>query len=421
MHNKIRALILLLLLSPSVVITIYGSEIDIRSCGAVIITTKGAGSGFILKGGFIITNAHVIKPDNEIIISTIKKDYYVNQLYYFNPYIDLAIIKVDGLPKEDGLSLFNYETELLEDTINAILLKTADVSNVETYKTENITLHPYPEVNKFSYRIFLNQYYSDYKLINGNSGSPILYKDKVIGVVVSGLINSDTSYLSSTFISTEYIQYIIKNIDKFKPFTITNIPSKCKIYSPSGRIIGYTDLSSDDNYINFSGNVELNIDELNIFLNLKNNKPDGLSRVKSNNNTIYELNYSGGKQHGVIKIYSPLNYVRIVGKFENGLPVGNWNLFDANNKLISSLPNNKITLFEYFEDYIKALSTEYIFVYNKNGYAFTPSKFREIFIEEVKRYLNNEKLLENFDKIIAPFGRTDLDLIAEKAFNSSKK
>lgn len=421
MHNRIRALVCLLILSPSLVTTLYGSEFDIRSCGAVIITTKGAGSGFILKGGFIITNAHVIKPDNEIVISTVKKDYYTNQLYYYNPYVDLAIIKVDGLPKEDGLSLFNYETELLEDTIDAILLKTANVGNVESYMTENITLHPYPEVNKFSYRIFLNQYYSDYKLINGNSGSPILYKDKVIGVVVSGLINSDTSYLSSTFISTEYIQYIIKNIDKFKPFTITNIPTKCEIYSPSGKIIGNTDLSSDANNIYFSGNVELNIDELNIHLKLKNNKPDGLNRVKSNNNTIYELNYSGGKQNGEIKIYSPLNYVRIVGKFENGLPVGNWNLFDANNKIISSLPNNKITLFEYFEDFIETLSTDYILVYNKNGYVFTPSKFREVFIEEVKRYFKNGILLENFDKIFNPFGKTDLDLIAEKAFKNSKK
>jgi V8-like Glu-specific endopeptidase len=419
---KLKNCLFLLLILILTVPNLWGNEFDYKSYGVVIKSTNGVGSGFILKGGYVITNAHVVNSNTELIISTVNKDYYSNQLYYFNQYVDLAIIKVENLPKDIGLNLFDYRNGEIGDTLNAQILRTVTYGDVETFKTDPITIKKYSSGSSFSNRVYLNQYYSEYKFSYGNSGSPILVNDEVIGVVVGALHTQENPYIKGTIISTEYLQYIINNIRNFESFSVNKIPAETKIYSPVGEVVGISDLTTLD-YINYSGYVDLNVEGLSIHLPIKNNLTHGLLKINRGKQSLIELNFNTGKQNGEIEIFSSLNYVRIKGMFENGLPIGNWQIFNGYHEPIERILYEKLTLFHLYEDLVNEISTSYIFTYKKDGFNFIPSKFRIFFLAEIKQILQAKKLMDNWEMVFSLppcFYKEKLDAIAQSALNNSR-
>lgn len=81
-------------------------------CGGI-----GAGSGFITEGNLVITNAHVVAgARNPLVIEG--DDQLVAEPIWFNPELDVAILRVDGL---DGPPLQLLNNEVGRGTAGAVL------------------------------------------------------------------------------------------------------------------------------------------------------------------------------------------------------------------------------------------------------------------------------------------------------------
>lgn len=407
---------------------------DNNSDGVVIKTTYGIpetsvmGTGCILKGGYVITCAHIIRSNKnikEILISTIDSEYYCNQLYYIDRFVDLALLRVDNLPKDIGFELHDYEDgKITNSVIEAEILKMEIIGNPMTFKKEPIIISKFEDDSSYAFlnSILLSGYNTIYEVKPGNSGSPIIFDNKIIGMVFGGIPFCKIPYLNGAIISTEYLTYIIKHIEDFKPFSINNIPEKTQIYSLSGTVIGNSNLIETEKS-KLTGNVDLSYDSSSVHFSIKENLLNGLLKIQIGNIPFIEINFNDGEKNGEIKIFSLLNYLRIKGEFENDIAIGDWKIYNGYNEQIASVPYDQLNLYHLYEDLVRATSTEYILKYKKDGMNFSPSKFITYFVDDLRIKLENEKLSNNFEvifKLPSCLELENLDRLANSALEYSK-
>ncbi|MEH0155226.1 trypsin-like peptidase domain-containing protein [Limibacter armeniacum] len=142
-------------------------------------TNTGHGSGFaISEDGYIITNFHVVADVDtlEVILSNNEK--YEAKLINFNSERDLALLKIDHTIKPLPLS---KESVKLGASVIAIGTP-ADIALGQTLSKGMIS-----GKRKIDEKQYLQ---SDVSISPGNSGGPLLYEGKVIGIVDAKMVGN---------------------------------------------------------------------------------------------------------------------------------------------------------------------------------------------------------------------------------------
>ena len=138
----------------------------------VIYSGNYEGSGFAIGSNTVVTNAHVIGNQNDIIVKAYSGQEYNASIYLFNEALDIAILSVDNaefIPLEIG----NCEDIKVGDDIYAI----GAPRSLEYTLTKGV-------ISNKSRTIVFNKYIQiDAAINSGNSGGPLLNSvGQVIGV-----------------------------------------------------------------------------------------------------------------------------------------------------------------------------------------------------------------------------------------------
>jgi S1-C subfamily serine protease len=141
-------------------------------------TDKGMGSGFFFKrGGYIMTNHHVVKEASEIIVKTDDNKKFNAVLVADSETPDLAVIKID-LEQHDIIRLGN--AELVKTGSSAVLIgypKDTPTLTMNTGRISNTNIK-YEGIPCYQLDVSAN---------HGNSGGPVLdAQGRAIGVLTFG-------------------------------------------------------------------------------------------------------------------------------------------------------------------------------------------------------------------------------------------
>jgi len=180
----------------------------------IVNTPSGLGSGFIInKDGYLITNYHVIEKEKNIKVTmfvknkkTLEKVVYTKiKIISFNPFMDLALLKIEDESKKDFpyVLLGNMDVTNSGDTVFAI----GNPLGLERSVSQGII-----SSTDRNYRGLL--YIQTTAPINpGNSGGPLFnLKGEVIGVTNMGYVFSDGLGFA---IPINYVKYFINHREAF--------------------------------------------------------------------------------------------------------------------------------------------------------------------------------------------------------------
>jgi S1-C subfamily serine protease len=148
-----------------------------------------SGTGFLIAGQRIMTNAHMVRHASQIYVQPDKSDQqYPAIVEFVSQDIDLAILKLEDpailqglepLPFNDGLPVIRSEVTVYGYPLggNQLSVTKGIVSRVE-----------YSQYELFRAALRMQ---IDAAVNKGNSGGPVLSNGKVVGVVFSGLGGAD--------------------------------------------------------------------------------------------------------------------------------------------------------------------------------------------------------------------------------------
>lgn len=170
---------------------------------------EATGSGVLIEGGRILTNAHVVKDAQQIYVQPNRSSERLDaKVEYFAEDCDLATLKV-----EDAESLAKLTPVALSEELPRLQVKV----EVLGYPTGGDTLSVTEGVVS---RIEYAPYYGHTALLRiqvdaainpGNSGGPVVVDGKLVGVVFSRLSQSDNiGYV----IPTQVVRHFLEDFDK---------------------------------------------------------------------------------------------------------------------------------------------------------------------------------------------------------------
>ena len=151
--------------------------------------SEGTGSGFIIRGGYIVTDNHVVTLDNQVTNAAIRV-YFSNgssvpgQVVGRDPYADIAIIKADGTGKLPALTLGNSTGVAVGDPVIAIgsPLGLADTVTSGIVSAVDRPVQPGQSAGTTP-QVYFDAIQTDAPINPGNSGGPLVNaKGQVIGV-----------------------------------------------------------------------------------------------------------------------------------------------------------------------------------------------------------------------------------------------
>jgi len=145
---------------------------------------ESSGTGFYIDKGLILTCFHVVKNSLKILVETynLNGEIFNNKanIKYIFPQDDLAVIEVED--KNINFSVFEYY--ILTQKINNLEVNTVGFPlNSTTLKINQGVISGYQDSN----------IQTDSTLNSGNSGGPLLYNNKVIGINQSKLSGEATN------------------------------------------------------------------------------------------------------------------------------------------------------------------------------------------------------------------------------------
>jgi S1-C subfamily serine protease len=150
---------------------------------------EGTGSGFIVSGGYIVTDNHVVTLDGLVSNATLRV-YFSNGrsapgvLVGRDPYSDIAVVKVAGAAGLPALPLGNSASVDVGDPVIAIgsPLGLADTVTSGIVSALNRPVQPGP-ANGSSPQVFFDAIQTDAPINPGNSGGPLVNAEgQVIGI-----------------------------------------------------------------------------------------------------------------------------------------------------------------------------------------------------------------------------------------------
>lgn len=165
---------------------------------------SSTGSGAIIEGGYILTNAHVVANQAFIEVQRYgKPKRYIAQVYAVSHQVDLALLKVEDKAFFKGVTALSFgELPYMEQSIvvygypmggSTLSATIGVVSRVEH--------HTYVHSGESFLAIQV-----DAAVNPGNSGGPALSKGKIVGVVMQGISKSQSiGYLVPTSVVKHFI------------------------------------------------------------------------------------------------------------------------------------------------------------------------------------------------------------------------
>ena len=172
-----------------------------------IVNSEGEGSGFIIRqDGLIVTNAHVVGDDTNVLIILMDETQYSGHVLDRDSDIDLALIKID----ESELSFLEFEND---DEV--ILGQKLIVIGYPLGLTGSATITT-GIVSSFRFNLppWNPAIQTDAAINPGSSGGPMLdFNGKVIGVASAMFANSEGMNLGIT--STQAQEYITLWVDAY--------------------------------------------------------------------------------------------------------------------------------------------------------------------------------------------------------------
>jgi S1-C subfamily serine protease len=150
---------------------------------------QGTGSGFIIRGGYIVTDNHVVTLDNQVSNAAIRV-YFSNgasaagRLVGRDPFADIAIIKTDTSGRLPALTLGNSAGVAVGDPVIAVgsPLGLADTVTSGIVSAVNRPVQP-GDTAGTTPQVYFDAIQTDAPINPGNSGGPLLNaKGQVIGV-----------------------------------------------------------------------------------------------------------------------------------------------------------------------------------------------------------------------------------------------
>jgi len=137
----------------------------------------GLGSGFIIdKKGIVVTNNHVIQGAEDIIVSINGAEEYKAKVIGTDPYMDLAVLKIESSDKFQPVSFGNSDKARVGDWVIAI----GNPFGFGGTVTSGIISSRNRDIGLTRYDDFIQ---TDASINQGNSGGPLFDLDgKVIGI-----------------------------------------------------------------------------------------------------------------------------------------------------------------------------------------------------------------------------------------------
>ena len=167
------------------------------------------GSGFVIKGKRIMTNAHVVSWGRQIIVRRYQDPRpYVAAVEYVAHDCDLAVLTVQDSRFFDNLD--PLELGELPKVRSAVVTYGYPAGGEEISYTRGVVsrieLEPYAHVG--NRRLLTCQ--TDAAINPGNSGGPVIQDDRVVGVAFQGMAGLENA---GFFIPTPVIEHFLKDIE----------------------------------------------------------------------------------------------------------------------------------------------------------------------------------------------------------------
>jgi hypothetical protein len=365
-------------------ITTHEKEDDLNHPLNEFGSSKSSGTGFYIDRGIILTCYHVIQNSLKILVKTYNKS---NELFdnkatvkYIFPDDDLAVIEVEN--KDIQYDIFDYY--ILTEKINNLEVNTVGYPlNSTTLKINKGVISGFQDSN----------IQTDSTLNSGNSGGPLLFNNKVIGINQSKLTGDASNTGFAVPIFRFLILYKLKNnqlkLVNFKPTLLFRYQKNKQKFNNFDYGVRISALHNKSNLHKYNINVD------DIILRINGNKIDSQGKIKFSffpeKMNLIDLRYwfTVGDEL-IFTIYS-----------------------NKENKII-----DKIITLEYFEthllSYHKELNRKYIF--ENNGLVF--SVFTDNHISEMSNLeislIKKIKLLSRFLSINHIFTVYLSDLMYDK-------
>lgn len=170
---------------------------------------RSGGSGFVIKGKRIMTNAHVVSWGRQIIVRRYQDPRpYVAEVEYVGHDCDLAVLKPEDSRFFDGLE--PLEVGELPKVRSAVVTYGYPAGGEEISYTRGVVsrieLEPYTHIG--NRRLLSVQ--TDAAINPGNSGGPVIQDEKVVGVAFQGLPGLENA---GFFIPPPVIEHFLKDIE----------------------------------------------------------------------------------------------------------------------------------------------------------------------------------------------------------------
>ena len=173
---------------------------------------RSGGSGFVIKGKKIMTNAHVIAWAKQILVRRYQDPRpFQARVAYAGHDCDLAILEVDDPSFFDGLDPLEFGD--LPAVRSSVVTCGYPAGGEQISFTRGVVSRI--EVQNYAHpgHRFLLAVQTDAAINPGNSGGPVLQDDKVVGVAFQGVPGLENA---GFFIPPEVIRHFLKDIDDGK-------------------------------------------------------------------------------------------------------------------------------------------------------------------------------------------------------------
>ena len=173
---------------------------------------RAGGSGFVIKGKRIMTNAHVVSWARQIIVRKYQDPKpYLARVEYIGHDCDLALLTVEDESFFDGVEAL--ELGELPKVRSTVVTYGYPAGGEEISYTRGVVsrieLSPYSHIG--NRRLLTVQ--TDAAINPGNSGGPVIQDDRVVGVAFQGISGLENT---GFFIPPPVIQHFLKDVQDGK-------------------------------------------------------------------------------------------------------------------------------------------------------------------------------------------------------------
>jgi S1-C subfamily serine protease len=173
---------------------------------------KSSGTGFVIKGKRIVTNAHVVDWPRQLLVRRYQDPRpYIARVKFLAPDCDLAILEVEEERFFDGMEALEFGP--LPEVRSTVVTYGYPAGGEQISYTRGVVsrieLQSYVHIGNRAYLAAQ----TDAAINPGNSGGPVIQDDKVVGVAFQGLPGLENT---GFFIPTTLVNHFLLDIEDGK-------------------------------------------------------------------------------------------------------------------------------------------------------------------------------------------------------------